>query len=187
MEVVRPCKRSHHWLFTNKDIYCEVGSCMKNRVIPVILLILCLTLALASPAMAAQKPVKKIGTAANYDSITVTAPSSINLGVMTVGRATTGQSNSDGSITNAAAPWTVHVSDTATGNPGHMVATGPVYLTQQLKIGQTPDDLYDADSGFNYSGSGNTGDLPFYVSQQVEPGDAPGSYSITITFVISYQ
>ena len=67
--------------------------------------------------MAAQKPVKKIRTAANYDSITVTAPSSINLGVMTVGRATTGQSNSDGSITNAAAPWTVHVSDTATGDP----------------------------------------------------------------------
>ena len=162
---------------------------MKNRVITVILLILCLTAALDSPALATQKPATKIGAVANYDGpITVNAPLDINLGVMTVGGITTGQSNPDGSITTDSTNWTVTVKDTLTapGNKGYMTNTSTTdQLHHELQMGKDLDHLCSADNGFTYSGSGNTV-LPFCVSQQVEVGDVPGSYSITITFVGSY-
>jgi hypothetical protein len=165
---------------------------MKNRVITVILLIFCLILMVASPAMAAQKSAIKIDTGANYGgtSITVIAPESINLGVMTVGGATPGQSNPNGSITTDASTWTVTVADTTTtpGNKGYMTNTSTAdQLHDKLQIGQVSGDLHNADSGFTYSGSGNTGDLPFFVSQYVTSQDVPGSYSITITFIGTYQ
>ena len=155
---------------------------MKTRVIPVILLILCLTLVLASPAMAAQKPLTKIGAGANYEySITVTAPSEINLGVMTVGGITTGHSSADGSVDKVVA------TDQKSTQPGYMNIApdgSSTKLTHKLQIGSSLGSLYDADNpGVTYT---DTTNLPFYVSQHVETVDTPGSYSITITFVGSY-
>jgi hypothetical protein len=162
---------------------------MKNRVITIIFLILCLTAALASPAMAAQKPAAIIGVGANYDGsfITVTAPSSINLGVMMVGGITTGQSSTDGSVSTDATSYQVVATDQKLMLAGYMniVLDGSgTKLTDKLQIGSSPGSLYAADSpGITYS---DTTDLPFCVGQQVEQGDSPGSYSITITFVGSY-
>jgi len=159
---------------------------MKNRGITVFISILCLTLVLASPAMAAQKPVTKTGMGANYDGpITVNAPLSINLGVMTVGGITTGQSNPDGSITTDSTNWTVTVKDTLTapGKKGYMTNTSTTdQLHHELQIGKDLDHLNSADNGFTYSGSGNSNGLFFYVSQTIEINDDPGTYSITITF-----
>jgi hypothetical protein len=159
---------------------------MKNRVIPVILLILCLIAVLASPVMAAQKPVTKIGARANYDGtyITVIAPSSINLGVMTVGGNTTGHSSTDGKVQTDATSYQVVATDQKLTLPGYMNTASDgsgTKLTDKLQIGSSPGSLDAADSpGITYT---DTTDLPFYVSQHVEPGDAPGSYSIIITFV----
>jgi len=161
---------------------------MKTRVIPVILLILCLTLVLASPAMAAQKPLTKIGAGANYEySITVTAPSEINLGVMTVGGITTGHSSADGSVETDATSYKVVATDQKSTQPGYMNIApdgSSTKLTHKLQIGSSLGSLYDADNpGVTYT---DTTNLPFYVSQHVETVDTPGSYSITITFVGSY-
>ena len=162
---------------------------MKNRVITVILLILGLTAALASPTMAEQKPATKIGVNANNDThITVTAPSDINLGVMTVGGITTGQSSTNGSVDTNASNYKVVATDQKGSLAGYMntmLNGSGTMLTDKLQIGSSPGSLYAADNpGVTYTG---TTDLPFYVSQQVESGDVPGSYSITITFVGSYQ
>jgi hypothetical protein len=163
---------------------------MKNRGITVILLILCLTAVLASPAMAAQKPVTKIGACANYGGtyINVTAPHDINLGVMTVGGFTTGHSSVDGSVSTDASTYQVVATDQKVLLAGYMntVPDGSgTKLTDKLQIGSSPGSLDAADSpGITYT---DTTDLPFYVSQHVEPGDVPGYYSITITFVGTYQ
>ena len=160
---------------------------MKNRVIPIIILLLCLTVTLAAPAMAAQKPVKKTGAGANYVGtyIDVTVSNDINLGVMTVGGTTTGSATC--TVSTDADTWTVNVSDTATGDSGHMASIGPVYLSQQLQIGKTSPANNNASGGFTYNQTDGLTNLPFYVSQHVGTNDTPGSYSITITFVGSYN
>ena len=175
---------------------------MRRKLIIEVFGFFCLFIILASPILASNWQIKNVNTDntgfsvitpvsvhrpdINYSGthIDVTAPNDINLGVMTVGGPTYGSGIC--SVSTDADTWTVSVSDTATGYPGQMVATGSVYLTQQLQIGKTLPADHNASSGFNYNQSDGLNNLPFYVSQQVESSDSPGSYSITITFVGTY-
>jgi hypothetical protein len=129
--------------------------------------------------MAAQKPVTKTRAGANYDPITVNAPSDINLGVMTVNGRTPG--NNIGSVETEASDFSVIVKDLKSPYQGYMINTttgNP--LSIELYISNEEHGIYyAADVGFEFD---NVKSLPFYVYQDVTSGDAPGSYSIIITF-----
>jgi hypothetical protein len=103
---------------------------------------------------------------------------------MTVGGNTTGHSSTDGKVQTDATSYQVVATDQKLTLPGYMNTASDgsgTKLTDKLQIGSSPGSLDAADSpGITYT---DTTDLPFYVSQHVEPGDAPGSYSIIITFV----
>jgi len=123
---------------------------------------------------------------------TVTAPSAISLGLMSVGSTATGNDTNTGSISTNDATWNMTVQDTKSTNPGFMSINGDGTggtLTNAFKISKdsTPGDFVAANTGLSsgttYVDSGTS--LPIYVSQQVVSGDAAGSYSMTITFTYS--
>jgi hypothetical protein len=123
---------------------------------------------------------------------TVTAPSAISLGLMSVGSTATGNDVSTGSISTNDAIWNMTVQDTKATNPGFMSINGDGTggtLTNAFEISKdsTLGDFVSANTGLSsgttYVNSGTS--LPIYVSQQVVSGDAAGSYSITITFTYS--
>lgn len=110
----------------------------------------------------------------------LSAPAAINLGVMTVGGSATG--NSTGSVSTNISTWSVTAKDVKATDPGFMTKTSPyVKLATPLQIKNSTSGIFaNANDGITYSS--NPTNLPFYVSQQVATGDAPGAYSITITF-----
>jgi hypothetical protein len=115
--------------------------------------------------------------------ITITAPSAISLGIMTVGQATTGNSSSAGTVVTNAANWSVNAVDAKASNKGYMntVSDGSgTTLTDKLLIGKASSPSDPADTNLTYTQADGT--LPFYVSQSIVSGDAAGSYQITITF-----
>ena len=126
---------------------------------------------------------------------TVSAPSDISLGLMSIGIPAT--ANGAGSIVTNDASWTVSVKDsTNTANAGHMSISGTGtgilgtnVLTEPFLISKdnVPADYAAANLGISltgtYSSSGSA--LPMYVSQTVDSNDGAGSYSITITFTFS--
>ena len=108
----------------------------------------------------------------------LSAPATVNLGVMMVGGSATG--NSTGSVTTNVAAWSVTAKDVKATNPGFMTKTG-AKLTNHFQIGKVSGSYVNSDDpGITYDT--NPTSLPFYVSQSIVTGDAPGSYSITITF-----
>ena len=106
---------------------------------------------------------------------TINAPASIPLGVLTVGVAVEG-TNTGTIVTNDAA-WTVTAQDTTT--LGYMKDNGNS-LFNELLIGKATSPAILASVGFTYTEADVS--LPFYVSQTADVTDAPGIYSITITF-----
>jgi len=117
--------------------------------------------------------------------ISITAPSAISLGVMTIGVAKTGTSSAGGAVDANATGATVTASDANTGtNTGHMLSGGN-FLFNAFQIGPNGTTLVAANAGFSYAASATT--LPFFVSQTAVADDTAGSYSITITFTGSYN
>jgi hypothetical protein len=178
---------------------------MKKAAIAGVMAMIFLTLAVNYPVLAAGMPVlngivpdkvpcvlQVITPISNThldvnNDFTMVAPS-INLGLMSVGVPTTGHGIF--SVSTDSNSWIVNVSDTTTEAPklkGCMTNTNNIdQLHDELKIDKTTPANNDASNGFSYSGEGNSGDLDFYVSQTIESTDAPGMYTITITFTGSY-
>jgi hypothetical protein len=124
----------------------------------------------------------KTFTVNNY--ISISAPSAISLGVMTIGVAKTGQSGTGGTVDANQTGATVTAKDANQGaNTGHMLSSGNP-LTNAFQIGPSGGTLTTADTGFSYAASATS--LPFYVSQTALTDDAAGTYSITITFTGVY-
>jgi len=115
--------------------------------------------------------------------IDITAPT-VSRGVMTVGATNTKTATAGTVETNDASNCSVLAQDTKGQNAGHMTinsdGTGGS-IAAKFQIGKT-GTVGDSDTGFSYT---NPTTLPFYVSQAVVPGDAAGTYQITITFTAS--
>ncbi len=109
--------------------------------------------------------------------INVTAPSAIDLGVMTADTTTYGFSTDNGSVDTNYPTWSVTAEDSTNG--GYM-RSGGAPLTHKFQISSDNATFADADSGIPYES--NPTSLPFHVKQTVEQGDTGGSYTITITF-----
>jgi len=110
----------------------------------------------------------------------LSAPATINLGVMTVGDSAPG--NSTGSVSTNISTWSVTAKDVKATDPGFMTKASPyAKLATPLQIKNGPSGIFaNANDGITYNS--NPTSLPFYVSQSVVTGDAPGSFTITITF-----
>jgi hypothetical protein len=118
--------------------------------------------------------------------ISVTAPSAISLGVMTVGSTTTGQSATTGSVETNDTSNAIAASDlkgTATGYMNTASNGTGTSLNNKFQVSKDGITYAAADTGINYSNLANAATFPFYVGQQVVSGDTAGSYQITITFV----
>ncbi len=113
--------------------------------------------------------------------ITVAAPSTASLGLMTVGVAKEASSSTNGTVESNYNTWTVTAKDANVdaGTKGHMLKSTDK-LFNPLKIGSTTGPTADADTGFNYDAVATV--LPFYAKQTVDANDVAGSYTITITF-----
>ncbi len=114
----------------------------------------------------------------------VTAPSAIDLGLMTAGVTNYGSSSVSGNVSTNASVWTVDVMDTTTPDPnkGYMTKAGPVKLSEKFQIKKSEAASYSpADSGYTQTQADGT-NLGLYVGQEVTQGDPAGSYTITITF-----
>ena len=114
--------------------------------------------------------------------ITITAPSPIDMGVMTVGSTNTGSSNTPGTVETNDASTSVTAKDSKTNNAGYMDTVGDGsgnLLTDKFQIGKNGSAYAAADTGISYT---NPSSIPLFVSQQVVSGDTAGSYQITITF-----
>ena len=114
--------------------------------------------------------------------ITVTAPSAVDLGTMTVGSEKAASSTTAGSVETNATTYSVTAIDstTASGHEGHMYGGGIKYLFNQLQISQNGGSTKaNAATGISYL---STPTLPFWVGQTVVLADVAGSYTITITF-----
>ena len=123
-------------------------------------------------------------------TITITAPSAINLGMLVWGD-NTGNSTGSVNITpNSRNPsqsnWEVTAVDAKTPNKGYMTKTGPVALSNMLQI--SPDNSNWNAANTTATWTGNTSgvhSIPFYVKQTISAVDPAGNYSITITFTAS--
>jgi hypothetical protein len=165
-------------------------------------LILVLAAILAAPVMAladesGTTPVTGEVVAA---TISITAPSPIDLGPFVVGDMT-GNSATPGTVKITAGTdpypvvYSVSVKDSNT-NPstaGFMMnGTTPLSTKSTSKFMISPDGTpptyVAADAGFNYTGSATNADpinLPFYVKQTIDGTETSGIYHITIKFTAS--
>jgi hypothetical protein len=129
--------------------------------------------------------VETVNFTINAATFTITAPTAINLGVMNMNSTKTGFSQTPGSVSTNVAAWSVAATDKKITNPGFMTKTDPnVKLAHPFQIGKAQGSYSDAVPGITYDT--NPAILPFFISQQVATGDAPGAYSIVITFTGSY-
>ncbi len=125
---------------------------------------------------------KTSGFTVELATITVTAPTGFNLGYMTAG-ATTTDTTTAGSVETNAQNWQVTARDEKGGDNAGKMVSGSTPLTAKFQISKTAGagGLEDADDpGLIYTQADVT--LPFFVSQVVAVGAAPGAYTITITF-----
>jgi hypothetical protein len=111
---------------------------------------------------------------------TINIPATLNLIVMAVGIST---GNTNGSVSTNVASWSVTAKDD-TGYMKNISSNAP--LNNKFEISKDNNNFVDSDSGHGIEYDGNPATLPFYVSQQVTVDDAPGAYTITITFTGSY-
>ena len=125
-------------------------------------------------------------------TITITAPSAINLGMLVWGD-NTGNSTGSVSITPnsrdlSASNWQVVAYDQKVSNTGYMTKTGPVALGNKLQISANNSTWNPADNATATTWSGTTSgthSIPFYVKQTISAVEAAGNYTITITFTAS--
>ncbi|GAI07878.1 unnamed protein product, partial [marine sediment metagenome] len=98
-------------------------------------------------------------------SLTLTAPSDISLGLMIPGATATGQSVPDGIVVTNASAWTVDAADVKVTETGYMntVPDGNgTSLAAPFRIGNVVNTYVDAVNGITYD---SLKALPFYVSQ----------------------
>ena len=120
--------------------------------------------------------------------ISVTAPSSVDLGVMTYGSTTNGQSASTGSVETNDTSNGILAKDLKGNAAGYMntLATGlGTSLSHKFQVSKEGTTYAAADAGISYSDLANAATFSFYVGQQVASPDIAGSYQITITFTCS--
>jgi hypothetical protein len=123
-------------------------------------------------------------------TITISAPSPINLGMLVWGD-NTGNSTGSVNITpNSRNPsqsdWQVTAVDAKTPNKGYMTKTGPVALGNELAISPDNSTWNSADTTATWTGNtSGTHSIPFYVKQTISAVEATGNYTITITFTAS--
>ena len=132
-------------------------------------------------------------------TITITAPSAVNLGPFVVGDMT-GSSATPGTVTVTAGTagypvggiaYSVSVVDSNTGAGKGFMMNGTTPLnTNKFMIspGGTTPVYVAADVGFSYTGSATKVDpinLPFYVKQHIDGSEGLGIYGITINLTAS--
>jgi hypothetical protein len=131
-------------------------------------------------------------------TITITAPSAINLGHFKVGDMT-GNSSTPGTVIVTAGTagypvagiaYSILAQDSKTGaGKGFMMdGTTPLSTTNKFMISPDGTTYSPADTGFTVTGSATKVDpinLPFYVKQTIDGKETLGTYGITITFTAS--
>jgi len=128
-------------------------------------------------------------------TISITAPSPVNLGLFKVGDLT-GSSQTPGTVTVTAGtkpyPFAYSVlavdANEGAGKGFMMNGTTPLSTTNKLQISPDSTTYYPADTGFSYTGSaanGNPINLPFFAKQTISGTEIDGNYSITIKFSAS--
>ncbi|HRU80427.1 MAG TPA: DUF3344 domain-containing protein [Methanolinea sp.] len=115
-------------------------------------------------------------------SMTVTvSPGSIDFGTMQAGVDETGSSTVSVDVTGGTA-WSV----TASANNGGYMSTGTVNLANPFQLSKTDGSGYQAMTSsfadFLTGAAGVDGSGTAFVKQAIAASDAPGSYSITLTF-----
>ncbi len=114
--------------------------------------------------------------------ITVTAPSTIDLGLMAAGVLNSGYSATPGTVSTNAESWKVTAKDENINDPGYMVKDGVTPMVEKFQISTDNTTYEQADTGIIYESVTN---LPFYVRQEVSQSDPGGTYAIIITFTSS--
>ena len=172
---------------------------MKRKLIVIGLVLVMVALTVVPLAVSADTSGTTITTGdVTAATITITAPSAINLGHFKVGDMT-GSSSTPGTITvtagtdgypKAGIAYSVSAVDNNDGAGKGFMMDGKTQLSTTNKFMISPNDTTysPADTGFEVTGSATKGDpinLPFYVNQTIEGTEAPGVYGITITFTAS--
>jgi len=133
-------------------------------------------------------------------TISITAPSAVNLGRFIVGDLT-GHSSTPGTVIVTAGTagypaegvaYSVLAVDSNTGAGKGFMMNGTTQLSTTNKFmispGGTTPVYVAADVGFSYTGTAtnvNPINLPFYVKQHIDGSEGLGIYGITITFTVS--
>jgi hypothetical protein len=172
---------------------------MKRKLIVIGLVLVMVALTVVPLAVSADTSGTTITTGdVTAATITITAPSAINLGHFKVGDMT-GSSSTPGTVTvtagtagypAAGVPYSILVLDSNTGaDKGFMMnGTTPLSTTNKFMISPDGTTYSPADTGFTVTGSATKVDpinLPFYVKQTIDGKEALGTYNITITFTAS--
>ena len=161
-------------------------------------LILVLVALLAAPVMAdnggmsGNTPITGQVAAA---TISITAPSAVNLGKFIIGDMT-GSSATPGIVTVTAGTagypvaYSILASDSNIGAGKGFMMNGTTQISTTNKFMISPDGTTysPADTGFTVTGSATKVDpinLPFYVKQTIDGKETLGTYGITITFTAS--
>ena len=143
-----------------------------------VLLAVTIAVVVVVPVIAAESSDTTEITGEILSFIDITAPSDINLGIMSVGD-NTGSSDTPGSVLCNAEYWQVVAEDQKGTDCGYMVsALGP--LGNMFQISETESSYEPANPGITYEGNPTVLDL--YVLQEMVLDDLAGSYVITITF-----
>jgi type 1 fimbria pilin len=131
-------------------------------------------------------------------TISITAPSAVNLGRFIVGDLT-GHSSTPATVIVTAGTagypaegvaYSVLAVDSNTGAGKGFMMNGTTQLstTNKFMIGSDGINYVPADEGFSYTGTAtnaNPINLPFYVKQHIDGSEGLGIYGITITFTVS--
>ena len=176
------------------------GGKMKSKLFLIGLILVMVALTVA-PVMANGDPSATTITTGDVTAatITITAPSAINLGHFKVGDMT-GSSLTPGTVTVTAGtagypvegiPYSILAQDSNTGSGKGFMMNGTTPLnTNKFMIspGGTTPVYVAADTGFSYTGNAKNADpinLPYYVKQTIDGTETVGTYSITITLTVS--
>jgi len=162
----------------------------KNMKKYVLLGVVALVMLLAVPAAMAVVNDQTILTGSiNSASTIVVETPTLAIGTMDIGN--TYDNTNNGlktmvTVTQTATPsWTLNIADiSAQGNPGHMWATGPKYLSNPLQVWNTASLSWQNVNGVAtpYINGAGTGIqiLETDFSQKVASPDVAGSYQITV-------
>ena len=159
---------------------------MKRRILTLgVVLVFVTILVVPSMVLAADTTVVSGSVQAGY---AFSAPSEIELFTMFLDVPNVGSSTNGYLVGNNPAGYTVTGIDAKATDTGYMTTSGGTPLANRLEISDDEFTGYvPADTGKTWvDTSGPTSEsIELYVSQLVEYTDAPGSYSINITFTVT--